>query len=117
MTSAVRFDLMHFFPRRRNHLASRLVILLALTIGSTFAHAQSGAVTGHIADSRGSAVANAAVEIQNIETGLKWQTNSNKDGIYLFPPLEPGAYTLHVSAPNFSLATVTNIQLEVGATQ
>ena len=117
MTSHADFEFMRFRPRRKRRLASFLVVLLTLCIGSLSARAQSGLVTGHIADPSGAAVVDAPVAIQNAATGLKWTTTTNKAGIYLFPPLEPGAYTLHVSAPNFSTATVTNIQLEVGGTQ
>lgn len=117
MTSAAYFDLLRFSSDRRNLLAHILLFLLAFTIGPVVANAQSGLVTGHIADPSGAAIANVAVEIQSTATGLKWQTTTNKAGIYLFPPLEPGVYTLHASVPNFSVATVTNIQLEVGSTQ
>src|ERR1700749_4170993 len=117
MTSVAYFDFMHSFLRRKTFLANLLLFLLVFTIGTTFAHAQSGVVTGHITDSSGAAVANGAIEIQNTATGLKWSTTTNSAGIYLFPPLEPGTYTLHATAPNFSMATVTNIQLEVVATQ
>lgn len=117
MTSHADFDFMHFIPCRKRRLAGFLLAFLALTIAPVFGHAQSGLVTGHIADPSGAALAGETVEIQSAATGLKWTTTTNKAGIFLFPPLEPGAYTLRASASSFSTATVTNIQLEVGATQ
>src|ERR1700744_1951781 len=90
------------------------ILLLVLTAAT--AHAQSALVRGHVTDSSGAAVSNAAVEIQNQGTVLRWDSTTNASGYYQLPPLEPGVYTLRVVFAGFAPATITNITLEVGGT-
>jgi hypothetical protein len=94
----------------------RLVSFCALAFVATSLHGQSGMVDGHITDPSGASISNAAVEIENLGTGLRWISATNTSGYYQFPPLDPGAYTVRVRAGGFALATVTNLKLEVGGT-
>ena len=91
-----------------------VVFFLMVIVGSKLAHAQSGVVSGRITDVSGASVPNAAVEIQNSATGVKWTATTNSDGYYQSPPVEPDVYTLQVNVAGFSPATVTGIHLEVG---
>ncbi len=77
--------------------------------------AQSSSVNGHVADSSGAPVANAAVEITSDTSNEIRRVNTNGQGYFLFPPLVPGTYVLHVSSPTFNRVTLDHVTLEVGS--
>src|SRR6266576_1506470 len=74
-----------------------LVLFLA-----AFASAQStGTVTGSVADQTGAVVSKAKVSIHNEGTGDTRETTSNDSGYFSFGTVNPGTYTIKVSAANF----------------
>ena len=79
--------------------------------------AQSSAVSGHLVDSSGLPVSGALMDIVSGQTGEVANSKTNDEGYYLFPPLNPGAYVIHASAPHFSRATVEDVTLEVGGSR
>lgn len=95
--------------------AAVLVVLLASVPGA--AHAQNPVVSGHITDPSGASVAGVKVEITNVATQIHSVATTNNAGYYLFPPLEPGSYSMHAASVGFAEKTVTNIQLEVGGSR
>jgi hypothetical protein len=98
--------------RQKSFLAAPLLLLLLLS--SAVAHAQSSAVSGHVADSAGSPVQGAVVDIASTTTNEIHQVQTNGEGYFQFPPLSPGSYVVHASAPTFAKVTVDNVKLEVG---
>ena len=63
--------------------------------------AQYAAVTGTAHDPQQAAVANAAVTLQNLDTGIAQSTRTNESGTYEFSLIKPGQYSLKVEAPGF----------------
>ena len=61
----------------------------------------TSSVTGTVTDKSGHVVAGANVEATDSETGLKFQTRTNHDGVYSIQSLPPGPYTLAFSAPGY----------------
>jgi Carboxypeptidase regulatory-like domain len=61
----------------------------------------AGTVTGTVTDASGAAIANAAVEILNPNTGYTQQTKSDSTGAFHLGNLPPNAYRLSVSSPKF----------------
>ena len=61
-----------------------------------------GAITGSVLDSSGAAIPGAAINIQNAATGFTMNLVSDSSGFFKAPLLEPGTYTVAVSAPNFA---------------
>ncbi len=96
---------------------SLAVVWLSFIFGVTLAHAQSSVVSGRVTDSTGGVISNAAVDIQNVATGIHWTATSNGSGYYQFPPIAPGVYTLDVKVSSFSEAKVNDIHLEVGSSR
>jgi hypothetical protein len=96
---------------------------------AAFASAQStGTVTGTVADQSGAVVAKAKVTLHNEGTGDERSTTSNDSGYFSFGTVNPGTYTIKVSAANFKsyerkglvvrpgdLRDVNDIALAVGA--
>jgi outer membrane receptor protein involved in Fe transport len=72
-----------------------------------------GEVSGTIVDPTGAIIAGATVTITNVATGLTRTTQSNEAGVYRFPSLPPGVYTIQVKHTGFRTVTRTNVRIEV----
>jgi hypothetical protein len=69
---------------------------------SALSSAQStGTVTGTVTDQSGAVVAKAKVTLKNEGTGDNRETTSNDSGYFSFGTVNPGSYTVKVSAANF----------------
>ena len=88
---------------------------LCLILGSIPSLAQSSSINGHVVDFAGATVQNATVDITSSTTNETHQVFTNSSGYFLFPPLLPGTYLLHVSAPTFARFTLDQVILEVGS--
>jgi len=97
------------------------LIALALLPGSqvTPAWAQAantGTVTGVVADQQGAVVVGAAVTLTNKDTGISQKTTTKEDGHYVVVNLAPGTYDLSVAKTGFKTAKVTAQEVRVGLT-
>src|ERR687888_325782 len=88
-----------------------LVVLAALT-ARTPAQTQ-GEITGVITDSSGAVVPDAAVTVTNVATGAVRRVVSNEAGVYNFPALQPGVYTVRVEKAGFKAVTHPEVRLEI----
>jgi Carboxypeptidase regulatory-like domain len=75
-----------------------------------------GEITGVITDSSGAVIVGAKVTATNIGTNATRVATSNDAGVYSFPAMQPGAYTLKVEMAGFKSFTETGIQLQVQQT-
>jgi hypothetical protein len=84
----------------------------------------SGDIAGTVTDPTGAVVNSATVTLTNKETGSVQSNKTNTQGLYRFPLLSPGDYSVSVSAPGFQpvkqsatvavgQATAVNIRLEL----
>lgn len=100
------------------HCALAIVILvltglvLALVPASK-AQSEHAGVSGRVTDPSGAIIADAEVEIRNVETNLSVNTRTNQDGLYSIPSLHPGQYLINVRKPGFKSVTVTELTLNV----
>ncbi len=81
--------------------------------------AQSGtssAISGVVLDASGAALSNAEVTTTEVDTKTSRKMLTNPDGRFLFSQVNPGTYTVHVSAPGFAAQTSQSIAVEVGRT-
>ena len=104
-------------PQRRPVWKTFAGFLLIAFLAVTLAHAQSSVLSGHITDSSGASVVGATVTLHNSATGITLTASTNNDGYYLFPPVEPGSYSLHATGATFAESTVTDLRLEVSGTR
>ena len=74
------------------------VLLLMEAIGS--AQTTNASIYGSIFDSSGAAVPRALVTASNVKTGVTLSTVTNGSGVYIFPSLLPGEYTVAPSSPD-----------------
>ena len=72
-----------------------------LALGTCMANAQTelAHVSGRVTDQSGAAVADAEVEIRNVDTNLSTTVKTNHDALYTFPSLRPGHYKLSARKP------------------
>lgn len=83
----------------------RAILVLACAAASLSAQLKNAAISGHVADSTGAAVRNAAVTLRRISVGLETSARTSEQGDFRFDDLAPGEYLLSVSADGFSTAT------------
>ncbi len=60
-----------------------------------------GSIQGSVTDPSGAVIPNATVVISSAETGYTHTLTTDKAGFYSLGPLNPGTYTITVSAANF----------------
>src|SRR5260370_31644518 len=74
----------------------------------------TGAIVGSIQDVIGAGVPKAQVRVLRKERGFTRTTESNAEGYYVAPQLDPGNYTVTVQAAGFQTISRENISLAVG---
>jgi hypothetical protein len=94
---------------------SLLAVLLSLT-SAVFGQTSLATITGTIADPSGAAVANASVEVHNLENGAVFKAASSDTGNYTVQQLPIGDYALDVTVPGFKKYSHTNFHLAAGQT-
>jgi outer membrane receptor protein involved in Fe transport len=104
------------FPNSRTwvRLVLLSVVMLLLSAPSLFAQSATGGIRGAVNDANGAALPNAAVTAKNVATGVDLKTTSNSEGIYAFPRILPGKYTVTVEVAGFKKSEVSDIEVSVG---
>ncbi len=100
-------------------IACLALFALAVCLGPISMNAQSttqGAIAGTVLDQSQAAIPNAAVKIQNSATGFSIQLVSDSSGFFKAPLLEPGTYTVSVTAANFAGYRAERVTVLVGQT-
>ncbi len=91
-----------------------LILLALLPLGCVSLWGQNAVVSGRITDSSGAVIPGASVELQNSATGVRVRTQTNAEGLFVFPPVSPGGYEISAAAAGFATALVKGMTLEVG---
>ncbi len=87
--------------------------LLCLSAWAASAQEVSAGITGRVSDPSGSAIVGATVTAKDQDRGTEWPTTTNEDGIYAFPRIPIGHYSLRVEAKGFKTVVQSDITLEV----
>lgn len=104
---------------RRTSFFLALVLSLFGAGGARWAAAQgitTGTIVGVVADPQGAVIPGARVTATNDATGVVLTTTSLSAGDFAFHAVPIGRYTVKVAASGFSLATVSNVQVNAGVT-
>ncbi len=94
----------------------KLVLGLLLAPACLFAqsNASDAAIDGYVRDASAAVIAKAKVTVRNLQTDVRFETETNNDGYFRFPLLRVGLYELTASAPGFADYQQTGIKLTVG---
>jgi hypothetical protein len=92
-------------------------LFLATTVGAisprtSYGQAISvngGSIQGEVTDSSGAKIANATVLIENRENGFARMEKTDTAGLYSIGPLNPGKYTVTISAAGFSSLKIATV--------
>jgi hypothetical protein len=112
----------------QNRLTCRVFSVAVAVLMGTILLAQSdtGSLSGIVTDPNGAVIANAKLTIKNDQTGRQLVTATSEAGVYVFPNLVAGPYTLTALQPGFKTLNrseiviavasrlVLDLQLEVG---
>ena len=92
-----------------------LIAVALLFLSAPLIHAQTTAqLTGTVLDSSGAVIPAAEVTLTDQSTGIKRVVQTNRQGLYAFPALVPGTYTVKVVAKSFQSREITGIMLHAG---
>ena len=89
------------------------LLMLLLTFAGAGAQESRGSLTGNVTDPNGASLPGATVEIRNLDTNVANTVTTNDEGNFTFPLLNPGRYTLTVTAQGFAPATRENLEIRV----
>jgi hypothetical protein len=95
----------------------RLVVTALLTAALVFSQANTGSISGTVADPNGASVPGAKVRAKQIETGQELETVTTEAGLYVFPSLPVGNYTVTVEANGFKKAQFEQAEIRVAQRQ
>jgi hypothetical protein len=93
-------------------LAVLLTFFATMTAG-VWAQSVRGAIAGTVTDPSGAVIVGAKITATNAGTGATSTVESSSAGTYHFPSIPLGTYTLSVTAPGFSPATVSNVLVQI----
>jgi outer membrane receptor protein involved in Fe transport len=94
-----------------------LAVMMALFLFAAGSFAQSttdGAIGGLVSDPSGAVVPGANVTARNVGTSATATATTDGSGRYLIGHLQPGTYSLEISAKGFAGFKATSITVEVG---
>jgi hypothetical protein len=85
--------------------------LLSPLLGQT----STGTITGRVTDSSGAIIVGASVQLTSTDRGTVSSTKTNDAGLYVFPTVQPGQYSLSIQKEGFKQAEVVKLSVDVGA--
>ena len=94
-----------------------LMVAFGLAAGvPSLAQSGRGTLTGTIKDASGAGLEGVSINLTETNTGSRFTAVAGTDGLYTFPELQPGSYTLAVTASGFESYTQNGITVNVGST-
>jgi len=99
---------------RSNMAAGAWAVIVILASPVMLLAQVTGTMSGYVKDSSGSVVPQAKVTATLVQRGTAFVAETNAEGFYNFPALDPGAYTLAVEKQGFQRNLQTGLTLTVG---
>src|SRR5215472_11395451 len=91
----------------------RLIAIVALCFCALAQN--SGSFTGAVRDSAGLVIPGATVTVTEQATGYRQTARTSSEGIFVFPTLPPGTYTIAVEAKGFKKSESKGVILPVAS--
>ena len=109
---SARFSLQKCLKYFANSLA-----IAGMVAGSCYAQSQTGSLSGIVVDPGHAAIAGATVDATSVTAGVTLHTVSNDDGIYVFPSLPPGQWTVTAERAGFKKVVREQVQIFIAQRQ
>ncbi len=93
-------------------LPAIFALALSFTLGAQTSTTQLG---GTVTDSSGATVPNALVNAINEATGIRYTQSTTDAGLYAFPSIPAGSYTLQVEGKGFKKFQLTKVVLQINS--
>src|SRR5215813_1341204 len=90
------------------------LLLAIILLSATLSFAQTSSISGTVYDPSGAVIGGADVTAVNDATGVTFTQVTNEAGLYSFPGIAAGGYTVTIEIPGFKTAKRTGITLNVG---
>jgi hypothetical protein len=108
--------------RRAYRLCTRStlgILLFAILLLSSTAYAQSqtGSLSGVVVDASGASIQNATVEARKSDTGLTLTTTTTQDGLFVFPAVPTGTWSVSVEKQGFRRVVQEGIEIFIAQRQ
>lgn len=92
-----------------------MMVLLMMFTGRSALGQTSGRISGTAKDVTGAVIPQTIVTVVNTATGVKQSTVTSQDGLYSFPLLPVGGYTINAEASGFKSETKEGIKIDVNS--
>jgi len=101
--------------QRLSSLIVELGLVSVILLAPAILRAQAtGTMSGYVKDASGALVPQAKVTATHVQHGTSFSAETNGEGFYNFPALDPGEYTLTVEKEGFERSVQTGLALSVG---
>ncbi len=90
-----------------------LLALLGVITTAVFAQTTSGSMSGTVTDPNGAVIPGSKVVATHQPTNRDYDTVTTDAGMYLFPTLPAGPYTLTITQPGFKKSVQSGIEIRV----
>src|SRR5258708_27004006 len=90
-----------------------VVVVLLVLVAIASGQKTTGMITGVVTDGSGAAVVEESVTITSTQTGATRTSNTNSEGSFSFPELNPGVYNISVTKQGFKKVQEKNVELHV----
>lgn len=97
------------FPPPMLRRIATLSVALMIAAGVAWGQNTSSSIAGTVADSSGAVVPNAKISVHNDATGQVLNVTSDPRGAYTVTNIQPGTYTVSVTATGFQGQTQSNV--------
>ena len=101
--------------RRLSGVLSTLALLLFVTAAAHAQIAGTATIQGLVTDPTGSVIPNATVTLTEEATQVTQNIHTDASGVYVFPNIKVGTYSVTVAATGFETYSKTHNVLEVGS--
>lgn len=98
---------------KKLHFWLAVAITLIAAIGTAYAADVNARIKGVVTDPQNAVVAGVHITATNVATGVKFTTVSGADGVYLFPQLPIGTYSISATVSGFKTYTASGIILTI----
>src|SRR3954464_2921252 len=97
---------------RHSRLVFAPLFLACFLAPLTWSQPATGSLYGSVIDPAGAAIPNAPVRLRHEQTGVEARTITTDAGVYTFPSLAVGPYSITVEQPGFKKAVRSGIVIE-----